>query len=102
MACGRQQRYLSLDDHDQPYHASRLIVRLDDAASVKMLSSTKQGSLLPGPRTGPSLARPLLCYHHSVRRAGIVAMEAYLRACAVVNGRRIAVTQAVQIKFLGG
>jgi hypothetical protein len=29
-------------------------------------------------------------------------MEAYLRACAVVNGRRIAVTQAVQIKFLGG
>jgi hypothetical protein len=46
MACGRQQRYLSGDDHDQPYHASRLFVRLDDAASVKMLSSTEQGSPL--------------------------------------------------------
>jgi len=29
-------------------------------------------------------------------------MEACLRARAVVNGRRIAVTQAVQIEFLGG
>jgi hypothetical protein len=29
-------------------------------------------------------------------------MEAYLRACAVVNGRRIAVTQAVQAEFFGG
>ena len=73
-------------------------MRLDGAASVKMLSSTKQGSSLPGPLTRPSLARPLLCYHHSVRRVGIAAMEAYLRACAVVNGRRIAVTQAAQIK----
>jgi hypothetical protein len=29
-------------------------------------------------------------------------MEAYLRACAVADGRRIAVTQAVQIEFFGG
>ena len=77
-------------------------MQLDGAASVKMLSSTKPGSPLPGPLTRPSPARPLLCYHHSLRRAGIPAMEACLRARAVVNGRRIAVTQAVQIDFLGG
>src|ERR1700691_4829984 len=29
-----------------------------------MLSSTKQGSPLPGPLTKPSLVRPLPCYHH--------------------------------------
>ena len=34
--------------------------------------------------------------------AGIEVMEPHLRAYALVNGRRIAVTKAVQIELFGG
>ena len=39
----------------------------DDAALVTMLSSTKQGRRFPRALTRPSLPRPLLSYHDSVR-----------------------------------